>query len=43
MNLFTGLFGAFTIVLYAYLFSLKKELVFVAKRKSMFSIYQSGF
>lgn len=38
MNLFTGLFGAFTIVLYAYLFSLKKELVFVAKRKSMFSI-----
>lgn len=38
MDIFTGLFGAFTIILYAYLFLLKKELVFVAKRKSIFSI-----
>jgi len=38
LTIFTLLFAAFTIILYSFLFLLKKELVFSAKRVSIFSL-----
>lgn len=38
MNVFTLIFALFTLILYAYLFVLRKELLFIAKRKSATSV-----